>query len=126
MDFREKQSIYLQIADHICDEILVGKWPEEERIPSVRDLAVSMEVNPHTILRSYEYLVARDIIFNKRGLGYSVSSSAKKLITAIRKQRFMEVELPAFFSSLALLDISMEEVRAHYEALIQKHNPVSQ
>lgn len=125
MEFRDKQSIYLQIADHICEGILQGKWQEGERIPSVRELAVLMEVNPHTILRSYDFLLNKDIIFNKRGLGYSASHSAKALITTYRKQRFMEKELPIFFSSLLLLDISIEEIKVRYNDFIIKNNPVS-
>ncbi|MCE6991425.1 GntR family transcriptional regulator [Dyadobacter sp. CY323] len=125
MEFRDKQSIYLQIADHICEGILQGKWQEGERIPSVRELAVLMEVNPHTILRSYEFLLNKDIIFNKRGLGYSASNSARALILAYRKQRFMEKELPVFFSSLVLLEISIEEIKARYNEFMVKNNTVS-
>jgi GntR family transcriptional regulator len=109
----------MQIADHICDGILQGKWNEGERIPSVRELAVLMEVNPHTILRSYEYLQNRDIIFNRRGLGYSVSVSGKDQITAYRKERFIEIELPLFFSTLKLLNIGIEEVNARYDLQIR-------
>ena len=42
MKFKESKSIYLQIADRICDEILQGQYPEEERIPSVREYAALM------------------------------------------------------------------------------------
>ena len=125
MEFRDKQSIYLQIADHICEGILQGKWKEGERIPSVRELAVLMQVNPHTILRSYDFLLNKDIIFNKRGLGYSASHSSKALIISYRKQRFMEIELPTFFSSLVLLDISIDEIKVRYSEFILKNNPVS-
>jgi GntR family transcriptional regulator len=125
VEFRDKQSIYLQIADHICEGILQGKWQEGERILSVRELAVLMQVNPHTILRSYDFLLNKDIIFNKRGLGYSASHSAQALIISYRKQRFMEIELPTFFSSLVLLDISIDEIKVRYSEFILKNNPVS-
>jgi GntR family transcriptional regulator len=124
VEFKDRQSIYLQIADHICDGILQGKWQPDERIPSVRELAVLMEVNPHTILRSYEYLQNRGIIYNKRGLGYSVSASGKEQITAYRKERFIEQDLPLFLSTLLLLNISMDEVKAHYDVLVNKNNSV--
>ena len=35
MEFKDKQSIYLQIADYICEQILLGKWPAGQRIASV-------------------------------------------------------------------------------------------
>lgn len=51
MDFEKKDAIYLQIADLICERILAGDWVEGERIPSVRELAVDLEVNPNTLMR---------------------------------------------------------------------------
>ena len=39
MNFKESKAIYLQIADRICDEVLLGQYREEERIPSVREYA---------------------------------------------------------------------------------------
>ena len=44
MNFKESKAIYLQIADRICDEILLGQFGEEERIPSVREYAAIVEV----------------------------------------------------------------------------------
>ena len=48
MNFKESKAIYLQIADRICDEILLGQFAEEERIPSVREYATIVEVNANT------------------------------------------------------------------------------
>ncbi len=52
MIFKESKSIYLQIADRICDEILQGQYAEEERIPSVREYAATVEVNATTVVRA--------------------------------------------------------------------------
>lgn len=49
MNFKESKAIYLQIADRICDEILLGQYQEEERIPSVREYAAMVEVNANTV-----------------------------------------------------------------------------
>ena len=54
MDFKESKAIYLQIADRICDEILLGVYPEEGRIPSVREYAGMVEVNANTVMRSFD------------------------------------------------------------------------
>lgn len=51
MNFKESKAIYLQIADRICDEILLGQYQEEERIPSVREYAAMVEVNANTAMR---------------------------------------------------------------------------
>lgn len=72
MVFNENnKAIYLQIADKICDDIMLGALKDGDRIPSVREYAASMEVNANTVMRSYEYLERNDVIFNRRGIGFS-------------------------------------------------------
>jgi GntR family transcriptional regulator len=115
MEFRDSQAIYLQIADYLCEQILLGKWPAEERIPSVRELAVLLEVNPNTVMRTCEFLQLREVIINKRGIGYFVAPDAVKKIKLWKKERFLENELPQFFRSIYLLDIDLDELKSHYE-----------
>lgn len=124
MDFSDQQAIYLQIADFICEQIILDKWKPEERILSVRDLAAQMEVNPNTVMRTYEFLQQKDIIYNKRGIGYFVANDASEKIRTYRKERFLEAELPDFFKTLYLLDISMEEIHQRYRAFVEEtyHN----
>ena len=69
MDFKENKAIYLQIADRICEEILTGVFREEERVPSVREYAVKVEVNVNTVMRSYDKLQGDGVIYNRRGIG---------------------------------------------------------
>ncbi|HEV3326742.1 MAG TPA: GntR family transcriptional regulator, partial [Puia sp.] len=70
MQFRESQAIYLQIADYVCERILLKEWPPGDRVPSVRELAVLLEVNPNTVMRTYEFLQQQAILFNQRGIGF--------------------------------------------------------
>ena len=70
MQFRESRAIYLQIADYICERILLKQWKTDERIPAVRELAVQLEVNPNTVMRTYEFLQSQNIIQNQRGIGF--------------------------------------------------------
>ena len=125
MEFKDKQSIYLQIADYICEQILLGKWPAGQRIPSVRDLAALMEVNPNTVMRTFDFLQNKEIIFNKRGIGYSAEEQAHERILVYRKERFLESELPAFFRTLYLLNISMEDIQQRYTQFIADTYPVN-
>ena len=76
MEFRENQPIYMQIADYFCNNILSTEWKQDEKIPSVREVAVIMEVNPNTAMRAYTYLQEKEIIYNKRGIGYFVAPEA--------------------------------------------------
>lgn len=125
MEFKDKQSIYLQIADYICEQILLGKWPAGQRIPSVRDLAALMEVNPNTVMRTFDFLQNKEIIFNKRGIGYSAEEQAHERILAYRKERFLESELPEFFRTLYLLNINMEDIQQRYTQFIADTYPVN-
>lgn len=115
MQFRESQSIYLQIADYVCEKILLKEWVEGERIPSVRELAVQLEVNPNTVMRTYEFLQQQEIIYNQRGIGFFTSANAIKRAAGYRKQVFIEKELPQVFRSLYLLGMDPEELRPGYE-----------
>ena len=122
MIFRDNLSIYQQIAECICDEILDNKFPPGERIPSIREYAALVEVNANTVVRSYEWLQQQEIIFNKRGIGYYVSPEGKHRIKEIRRKRFFSDELPLFFNRLSTLDISVAEIDAQYAEYLANLN----
>ena len=88
MNYNTNQSIFIQIAERICDRVLSGNYKADSRIPSVRELAVEMEVNPNTVMRSFERLQANEIIYNKRGIGYFVASDAEQ---KIREMHLLDV-----------------------------------
>lgn len=126
MNFSSNKAIYIQIADLICEKILLQEFKQDERIPSVRELAIDLEVNPNTVMRTYEYLQSLDIITNKRGVGFFVSNEGIKKASDYRKAEFMEQELPALLKTMALLKIELSELdelfRAYYQN-IKKSNP---
>lgn len=115
MKFKETKSIYQQIADRLCDEILLGNYREEERIPSVREYAATVEVNANTVVRSYDQLQGQEIIYNRRGIGYFVAPRAVERIKQLRKELFLTEELPEFFGSISTLEISIEEIEKLYK-----------
>jgi DNA-binding transcriptional regulator YhcF (GntR family) len=114
MEFREQQAIYLQIADLVCENILLGKWQVNDRLLSVRELAVELEVNPNTVMRTYDFLQSKDIIFNKRGIGYFVSENASEKILSYRREHFLENELPVLLKNMYLLNIDISEIEKRY------------
>lgn len=115
MQFRESIAIYLQIADYICERILLKEWKTGERIPAVRELAVQVEVNPNTVMRTYEFLQGQHIIYNQRGIGYFVGADAVKNAKQYRKTEFIEKELPAIFRNMYMLGMDMDELNLRYE-----------
>lgn len=115
MKFKESRPIYLQIADRLCDEISQGLHPEDGRIPSVREYAALVEVNANTVVRTYDYLQGKEIIYTRRGLGYFVCPGAAKRILTLRRSQFMETELPEFFRQMRNLGITIEEITTLYK-----------
>jgi GntR family transcriptional regulator len=120
MNFRDNKAIYLQIAERICEGILLGKYTEGERIPSVREYASMVEVNFNTVMRSFDYLQQSEIIFNKRGIGYFVAVGAKEKILHLRKTEFLQHEMADFFKQIHLLDIPIEDIVAKYKLYVKQ------
>ena len=121
MEFKETQAIYLQIGEYICEQILLGRWKDTDRIPSMRELGVELEVNPNTVVRTYEFLQNREIIFNKRGIGYFVSDDAGQKIILYRKKQFLEQDLPVVFKNMTLLEMSFNELENKYHQYLKNH-----
>jgi len=114
MEFNQSQAIYLQIGDYICEQILIGRWKEGDRILSVRELGVALQVNPNTVIRTFEFLQNNEIIFNKRGVGYFVEENAHKKIIDYRRKQFLELDLPVIFKNMNLLGMSFDEIKVQY------------
>lgn len=110
MEFNEPKGIYLQIADQIGVRILQQEWQAGERIPSIRELAVELGVNPNTVTKSYQVLLDRDIIINQRGRGYFVSDQAQQIVLQQMKAEFIRDELPRMAQAMKLLNISVDEL----------------
>lgn len=121
MQFRESNAIYLQIADYICEKILLKHWKPGERIPAVRELAMQLEVNPNTVMRTYDFLQQQHIIYNQRGIGFFVDSDAVKHTMQFRKAEFMEKDLPAIFRNMYLLGMDVEELKPRFEKYKKQH-----
>lgn len=121
MEFKENPAIYIQIADYVCEQILLKKWNLGDKIISIRDLAVNMEVNPNTVQRAYDFLQQREIITNKRGIGYFIEDDAMERILAFRGEQFMENELPVFMRNIYLLKIDFKEIKSLFEQFVKEN-----
>lgn len=120
MQFDSNQAIYLQIAEEICANIVTTKWAQDERIPSVRELSVQLEVNPNTVLRSYDMLQSEGIIYNKRGIGYFVSNDGIEKSKTYLRNKFTQTDMPQFFKQMNLLGISLSELEQYYQSFINQ------
>ena len=120
MEFRDNQPIYMQIADLFCENILTSTWKENEKIPSVREIAMMVEVNPNTAIRAYTFLQEQGIIFNKRGIGYFVAEDGFSKAMELRKGEFFRKDVPVFFKTMNLLKLTFSDLQPHYESIVNK------
>lgn len=115
MIYQNERAIYVKIADRVCGDILSGKYQEDERVPSVRELAAEYEVNTNTVLRTFDILQRDEIIYPKRGICVFVSPGARHKIRIARKQEFRKHELPEFLRRLRLLGMTIDDVVKAWE-----------
>lgn len=122
MDFNTNLPIYLQIADYVCDKILLKLWLEDEKIPSIRELAIELEVTHNTILRTFEHLQSKSIIYTKRGMGYFVEKNAHNLLNSSRKEQFLKEELPGLFYKMNIIGFEINELVEEFKKFKQETN----
>lgn len=110
----DNRPIYVRLADLICDRILTGDYRPQDRIPSVREYAISQQVNPATAARAYEILERQGVIFNRRGLGFFVADTAGDIIRKLRIETLLGEESKLFFSRLAVLGVTPGQLSEMY------------
>jgi len=114
MRFNESTAIFTQIAEFLADDIVAGRILPGARLPSARDIATSLEVNPNTAARALQALADSGIARVERGTGYYVSEAGAQTARALRRSRFLDEELPALFRSMVDLDVSFGEIEARW------------
>ena len=113
--------LYQELAADLSTLIRQGTLQAGERIPSVRELAVGVGVNPNTVTKSYQALLDREIIENQRGLGYFVAADAKKRIVAQMREEFVREELPKIFRTMRMLGMQVEDLGPYFAQFNGEH-----
>lgn len=116
IDSASVKSIYLQIAEMIENEILLGRLKEDDQVPSTNDFARIYGINPATARKGLSILADEEILYKKRGLGMYVSKEAKKLIMKKRQKAFFEETIPDLVREAGRLEVTMEELIEKIEA----------
>jgi GntR family transcriptional regulator len=108
IEVRSSLPVYEQIKVGIKEAILLGKSKKEELIPSIRELARDIKVNPNTVARAYRDLEREGIIFSRQGIGFIINVNSED----IKKQFLNELEneLAIPLKRLKNAGISIEEV----------------
>ncbi|SDM69236.1 GntR family transcriptional regulator [Acetanaerobacterium elongatum] len=105
-----EQSIYIQIARKIEDDILRDILAEGEAIPSTNQLAALYKINPATAAKGVNILVDEGILFKKRGIGMFVTEGGKRQIIVKRKEGFYEKYVVSLVREARQLNIDTEEL----------------
>ena len=114
MRFQSQGAIYRQIADYIMENILRERWKPGDRVPSTRELAVDVEVNPNTVIRTYGWLQDHGIIVNQRGRGYFVAEDGREGTRRLMMKEFVEQDIPDLFRTMGLLGLELADLESYW------------
>jgi DNA-binding transcriptional regulator YhcF (GntR family) len=122
MEFRPNYPIYLQVADYICNGLLKGELRDGDKLPALKDLAVTTSVNPNTVIKALGYLVDHGILTTQRGVGYFLTDNARSLTLELKRRQFVDEALPGVFANMELLGLGLDDISRIYNEL---HGPAA-
>jgi GntR family transcriptional regulator len=103
--FTDNQPIFQQIAERVGAMILSRVVGEGEALPSVRQIAADLSVNPLTVNRAYQSLVDLGVVESRRGMGMFVLPGARQRLLAHERQRFLSEEWPRLRARILALEL---------------------
>lgn len=99
-EFNENKPLYLQIIDYVEEQFIQDYFKEGERIPSIRELAERLGVNPNTCVKSYEIMTYDGMIESRRGMGYYLLDGAKEKAYSKKRNELFHKMIPFISTSL--------------------------
>lgn len=110
LEWKEDQPIYRQLRDKVAAQIIKGSIKEGEPLPSVRNVAVNLQINPLTASKAYQELVDEDLVEKKRGLGMYVLKGARSKLLTLEKKKFLEEEWPEILVRIQALGLDVKDL----------------
>lgn len=107
IDYKDRRPIYEQVEDRFQNLILKGGLKPQEQLPSVRNLAIELSINPNTIQRAYTELERKGFIYTVKGRGSFISDTEH--LVDVKKIELLE-ELHSFVKEAKELGIIKEEL----------------
>lgn len=90
VDIRSSVAVYIQIENHVQFAIASGRLKAGDQLPSVRELAEQIDVNPNTVAKSYRDLEVMGFLFTRRGMGIFVNKGIEKRCREQCRRRIIE------------------------------------
>src|SRR5271166_628151 len=109
-EWNDNQPIYHQLRDRVVAMILDGVLKEGDPLPSVRNVAAELRVNPLTVLKGYQQLVDEGLVESRRGRGMFINVGARELLLQGERQRFLAEEWPRVSATIQRLGLTPKEL----------------
>jgi len=121
IDNASDRPVYLQIIDQVKRDIALGRLAREEKLPTVRQLAQQLAINPNTIAKAYRQLEQEGIIVTKAGAGAFVASLDSNLSRAVRRKLICD-ELERIVVTAFHMQIDKETLTDWFHTAAEKFN----
>jgi DNA-binding transcriptional regulator YhcF (GntR family) len=108
--WNETQPIFLQIRQQLIEMILSGTISEGEAMPSVRQIAMDLSVNPLTVTKAYQSMVDLGVVEKKRGLGMYVADAARAKLLAHERKKFLAEDWPRIRAQIKALELNVNDL----------------
>lgn len=125
IDNASDRPVYLQIIDQVKRDIALGRLAKDERLPTVRQLAQQLAINPNTIAKAYRQLEQEGIIVTKAGAGAFVANLDSSLSRTVRRKLICD-EIERIVVSAFHMQIDRETLTEWFNAAAEKFNLTSQ
>lgn len=109
-NFNSIEPIYLQVSEQIEDAIFTGTFTEGERVPSTTEISKQYHINPATVLKGMNLLVAADLLEKRRGLGMFVKSGAQERVNQRRQDMFYKNYIVSLVQEAQKLGLTEEQL----------------
>lgn len=102
--------IYQQLRDRTVASILGGHLQEGDLLPSVRQVAIDLQVNPITVSKAYQMLVDEALVVPERGIGMRIKMGAKDQLLRDERTQFLQHDWPQIIDRIHQLNLSWDEL----------------
>jgi len=118
IDLSSPEPLYLQIAEMIRTERLTGRWRSGDRVPTVRDMALALRINPNTVAKAYKLLQEEGVLASRPGGGNYIVPLTQDTLRGERLRR-LDAELENLLKKTDALGIPRKDVLLRLSGKIQ-------
>jgi len=117
-NFDERSPIYEQIVTQFCRSLIKGDLAPADRIPSIRDLALQLQVNTNTVQRAYQEMERRQLIYSRRGTGYFITEGTN-MVQEIKTEMLKDI-VSRFLEEMRSLGYEDSQIKSELENFMTK------